>query len=36
VVWLCAKCDHHKKIRFDHEHYQVLVINRHDHFKQSA
>jgi hypothetical protein len=36
VVWLCAKCDHHKKVQFDHEHAQVLVINRHAHFRQSA
>jgi len=36
VVWLCAKCDHYKKIKFDHEQAQVLLINRHAHFKQSA
>lgn len=36
VVWLCAKCDHHKKVLFDHSSGQVLVVNRHAHFKQTA
>jgi hypothetical protein len=36
VVWLCAKCDHHKKVQFDHQSGQVLVINRHAHLRQSA
>ena len=36
VVWLCAKCDHYKKVRFDHERCQVLVVNRHEHFRQTA
>ncbi len=36
VVWLCARCDHHKKVRFDREHCQVLLVNRHEQFQQSA
>jgi hypothetical protein len=36
VVWLCARCDHQKKIRFDHEQGQVLVVNRREHLRQSA
>lgn len=36
VVWLCGKCDHHKKVRFDQERCQVVVVNRHEHFRQSA
>ncbi len=36
VVWLCAECDRHKKVRFDHERCRVLVVNRHEQFRQTA
>ncbi len=36
VVWLCAQCDHHKQVRFDREHCQVLVVNRNERLRQSA
>ncbi len=36
VVWLCDECDHDKKIRFDQEHCQVLVVNRQEHLRKSA
>ncbi len=36
VVWLCDECDHHKRVRFDQEHCQVLVVDRHDHLRKSA
>ena len=36
VVWLCDRCNHYKKIRFDHEHCQVLVVNRQEHLRKTA
>jgi hypothetical protein len=36
VVWLCDECDHYKKIRFDQEHCQVLVVNRQEYLKRTA
>ncbi len=36
VVWLCSKCDHHKKVVFDVEHSQVVLVNRPQHLARSA
>jgi len=36
VVWLCGKCDYHKKIRFDQERCEVLVVNRQEHLRKTA
>lgn len=36
VVWLCSKCDHHKKVVFDPEHARVVLINRRQHLARSA
>ncbi len=36
VVWLCDECDRYKKIRFDHEHCQVLVVNRQERLRKTA
>lgn len=36
VVWLCTKCSHYKKVRFDQQRCEVVLVNRHERFRQSA
>lgn len=36
VVWLCSKCASTKEVRFDGEHYQVLIVSRLKQHQKSA
>jgi hypothetical protein len=36
VVWLCSKCSATKRVEFDQEHCEVLVLSRERVHKRSA
>ncbi len=36
VVWLCSDCAETKQVKFDQQHFRILVINRHRSRRQTA